>query len=319
MRCCKREPIITVRGNKFCKTHFVKFFEKQVIKVLNKALNELQKQQKQRQKEKLNFVVAVSGGKDSTTLAYVLAKLKMQLQCYDFDLVWVDLGFNKYAIDVLQQLLDKIKSNFNMALRLHIIKVSDYLGISLAELWNKRKLLNIRQPICSLCGMIKRYLLNHFAYTNNFDALLTGHNLDDELALALINLSNQNLEQFARSSFYIAGNPEFKLAAKLKPFYYVSEKEILTYASLHSVPFTTKLCEMLKSKQNTTQYKFKQIIEHAENLHAGFKYNIMKSFVKLRKFVKQSLTLKQCNICGYATTSQLCSFCKLKERIKKLK
>ena len=40
----------------------------------------------------------------------------------------------------------------------------------------------LNRPICSACGKIKRHFFNKVALDEGFDALATGHNLDDEVA-----------------------------------------------------------------------------------------------------------------------------------------
>ncbi|MEM4170586.1 MAG: TIGR00269 family protein, partial [Thermoplasmata archaeon] len=70
MKCsrCEKDAIIFIRynGEHLCKEHFIEFLEKRVKHELRRQVN---------LKANDRIVIGVSGGKDSTTTAYLLKKI----------------------------------------------------------------------------------------------------------------------------------------------------------------------------------------------------------------------------------------------------
>ena len=113
-------------------------------------------------------LVALSGGKDSLALALVLSRLG-----YDVTGLHIDLSIgisSEKARAVVERFCEK------HAIPL-IIKEMEKEGLAIPKVKAR-----LNRPICSTCGKIKRYYFNQTARELGFDALATGHNLDDEIA-----------------------------------------------------------------------------------------------------------------------------------------
>lgn len=319
MKCCKIRTVIVVNGNKFCKEHFIKYYERKVEKVIKKI-----------QLENKKILVAVSGGKDSMALAFLLNKFSKQYG-FNMRLLFIDLGIHEYSKkskEVVERFAKKhsIKLNIINAKKeiFSIDEVNELKEKSIKE--RRREKEKTRQiqkhprlpkPICSYCGLIKRYLINKFAYENGFDYVAIGHNLDDELAFLFMNMTNQNLEQLLRTNIVTETNKKLKLVGRIKPLYFCSEKEDMVYCLIKSIKFYNGECP---HATNSTQIAFKHLINNLEQEKPGFKLNFLSTFLKLKQNLKQGQRykqeVKQCKICGYATTLDVCAFCRFRNLLK---
>jgi len=66
------------------------------------------------------------------------------------------------------------------------------------------------------CSIIKRRLLNKFAFENNYDVVVTGHNLDDETASLLGNVLRWDLNYLLNQMPVLEKKDNF--VKKAKPF-----------------------------------------------------------------------------------------------------
>ena len=297
MRCCKTNPVIEVHGNKFCRKHFIKYYERKVEKLIKKLKGK-------------KVIVAVSGGKDSMALAFLMNKFAKTYNI-NFELIFIDLGIKKYS-DECKKVVNTFAKNYNI--KLNIIKANKEIE-TIDEINKLRKKLKLVKPVCSYCGLIKRYLINKFAYENGFDFVVVGHNLDDELAFIFINMINQDLDQLARLSVITESNKKLKLIGRAKPLYFCSEKENIVYVLLNEINFYNGECPYAK---NATQIKMKKLLDELEKEKPGFKINFLKSFLKIKENLKpRKEKIKLCKNCGFPTNLNICAFCKLKENLER--
>ncbi len=288
MRCqlCKKKAVIS--SPKLCKEHFIKYYEKKFKERLEKL--------KIRGKR---ILIAVSGGKDSSVLAYLLHKYKKEFQL-DLMLFYIDLGIKEYskkglkAVKILSELINEPLQIYDLK-ALHGYSIDDF-----------------HYKPCSYCGVIKRYIINKFAFENGFDYIAIGHNLDDELFFIMNNLFNQDLHQLSRIGMKTETIKEYKLIGRIKPLYYFTEKENMLYAVLKKIPFDNTECPHAK---NSTQLQFKQNF----NFSREKKLSLVKAFNKIKKYLpKEEIKLNLCEKCGYATTSKICKFCRIDEMMRKV-
>ncbi|RLE42268.1 TIGR00269 family protein [Candidatus Woesearchaeota archaeon] len=294
-RCCKAKPVVSIGGNRFCKRHFLAYYERKVSKVLKKASHK-------------KLIVGLSGGKDSTAALLAIKKLS---GLYDVSVegVFIDLGI-KGNSDVALKLVSKLCKD--LGVKLNLFELKKEYGFTIDELAGVK----LRRPVCSACGLIKRYILNRLGVELGADFVVTGHNMDDEVAFILLNLGAQNLEQLSRLGPITNSNPELKLVGRLKVLYYCSEAENKAYCELNKVEYYSSVCPYsLGGSQN----RMKEKLNGIEKEFQGFKNGILKSFVKivpgLERFNRVE-DVKLCTACNYPTTGEVCAFCKLVDRVK---
>lgn len=282
LRCthCNKEAIEEVYGKAYCEEHFIKYFMGKIRSVIDKF------------NIKGKIAVALSGGKDSAACFYALYKLKLELIPF-----YIDLGIKEYSKACLKE-AEKICNE--LGYELNVIELEEY-GIDL----NKKK----RQ--CSICGTAKRYLMNKFAYENACNYVATGHNLSDIVTFALNNFANVNILNFRGNKPYLEGNLKYKMVSKVKPLYYLKDKECMLYAYINDLPYCDMECPY---SINAPTLKIKEWLNEIEKEMPGIILNFAKSFWKIEDKMqeKEKVKLNRCEICQYPSYGKMCKFCKIR-------
>lgn len=284
MRCRLCRNTAVYEAERFCKEHFIKYYEKKVEKAV--ILSRIKSKK---------VLVTVSGGKDSSALALVLAKHKEEYKL-DIELLYLHLGIGEYSnhgMEVCKKLAKQLD------IKLNVLSLKDVYSKTIDDFKNEK--------ICSSCGAIKRYLMNKFAFDNNFDFVATGHNLDDEAAFVMHNIFNRNVDQLSRTGMVTKTIRENKLIGRVKPLYYLTEKENMLYCILNNVNFYNEEC---KNASGNQQIKNKEILYKLADSRDK-KLSIVKTIDKLKKNseVKEWVP-SYCPKCGFPTTKGICKFCR---------
>ena len=205
MQCeqCTQKAIITQPPR--CKKHFLEGFEQTAHQTI-KRFNLIE--------EKEKICVAASGGKDSLALLEILHKP------YDVEALCVDEGISGYRDQTITDLKEFCKKR-NIPLR--VVSFQDLGSKSLDEL-------NPKHP-CSTCGVLRRQAL--LEYSKGYDVIATGHNLDDEAQTILMNLLRNQQHLLSRLGPRTEANEQ--IAARIKPFYLLPEREIRAYCLLKNI------------------------------------------------------------------------------------
>ena len=295
MHCsiCGAEAAIELRhvGLRLCETHFVARVEREVERAI-KRFRMFGRQDR--------LLAAISGGKDSLALWHILAKLG-----YRVDGLFIDLGIAGYS-----EQARAISEAFarREGLDLKVVELKQELGAGLDELTRIG-----RGKPCSLCGTVKRYLMNREAWEGGYAVLVTGHNLDDEAATLLGNTLRWDEEYLARQRPVLPGAG--KLVRKAKPLVFLSEQEIAAYCVLQGIDYQREDCPHAKGARSIT---LKTALNLIEDRHPGTKITFLREFLKKGDRFKpaQPPKLNECPRCGMPTTSEgLCRFCRLKEQV----
>jgi len=246
-------------------------------------------------------LIAVSGGKDSLALWQILENLG-----YQADGLFIDLGipnFSAISMEKSKLLAEKLPR------KLFIVKIEDFFNMNLIELARKER----REP-CAFCGMIKRYIMNKTALEYGYDVIATGHHLDDECSVLLGNVLNWQIEYLKRQGPILHEREGF--VRKVKPLALCSEEEISSYAKAAKINYIEERCPLSKG---ATSHFYKSIINQIEEKMPGAKLRFYKEFLKNKKRLfgeEVPPQLKPCERCGYPTTAGICTFCRLREKIK---
>ena len=254
-------------------------------------------------------LVAVSGGKDSLALWDILACLD-----YQADGLYIGLGIDEgqgYSSESYR-LAQKFAIERN--LKLHVVDVEGKYGQPipvLSELTHRGK----GRP-CSVCGLIKRHVMNRIARELGYAVLATGHNLDDEAAVLFGNTLNWLGEFLLRQNPVLLESPG--LARKVKPLCRFYEKDMTAYALLRGIEYIYEECPFAAGSK-TTYYK--ELLNQLETERPGAKLTFYVKFLEVRQqglfaeAEKVRAALTPCPNCGQPTSAPgLCSFCRLMER-----
>jgi len=299
-RNCETKPVIFLTNNKkgLCKSCFFRYFERKFSRTISQfKLIE--------PNEKIG--VAISGGKDSLTLLYLLNKLKSKKR-FRIEALLIDEGINGYRDNTIK---DARKFCRNLKIKLNIVSYRKEFGYTLDALIKKLKM----KP-CSICGVFRRYLINKYSRKLKFDKIAMGHNLDDEVQSIMMNQFRNNQEVSARLGPITGIKSEKKFIRRIKPLYMLTEKEVMTYAYLRS--FNLKFCEC---PYNTEAYRIsvREFINNFESKYPGTKHSMINSFMEtlplLKMKYKNSSEIKYCRKCKEPSSKDVCQACEIRSKL----
>ncbi len=297
----RKESVIYMKEHRLalCEEHFKEWFEKRVKETI-KEFRMFKPNEK--------ILVAVSGGKDSQTLWYVLNRLG-----YDADAFFIHLGIGDYSDESMEKVIELGKL---LGKKPYIVKLEEEIGAGIPVLQNF-----VRGTACSVCGRIKRYHFNKIANDLGYNVVATGHNLDDESSSLLANLINWNLKYLARKYPVLPAEKGFP--KKVKPLVKMTEEQIKLYAQLNNIPFTERSCPL---GDTASLHFYKDVMNLIENHALGTKYRFYFEYLKkvypIFSSLKEELIegeLQKCKICGQPSPSEICMVCRLKEKVKQQK
>jgi uncharacterized protein (TIGR00269 family) len=305
-RICGEKASVNMREHKLalCKEHYLEW-------VPTQAERSIKKYGLFTHDEKI--LVAVSGGKDSLSLWDILQRLD-----YHVEGLYICLGIDegiRYSTES-QRLAEKFASDHN--LKLNVVDIQQEYGATLPQI--TRGTHRGRSKPCSVCGLVKRHVMNRFARDLGFDVLATGHNLDDEAAVLFGNTLSWSGEYMLRQGPVLPGRSG--LARKVKPLCRLYEREMLAYALLRGIEYIYEECPY---SMGSTSIYYKELLNRLENDRPGAKLTFYLSFLEARKTglfterEKIQAELHLCSGCGQPTSAPgLCSFCRLMERLNDL-
>jgi tRNA-5-methyluridine54 2-sulfurtransferase len=297
------------------------------------------------------ILVAVSGGKDSLSLWDVLLRLG-----YKADGMYIGLGidggvdYSNQSHEMCDKFLSNIKSqtpapalrsgasagvsNFNSTFdhpplasdfqsptsdshwepTLHMVDIAQVYGETVPNV--AARTMRGRAKPCSVCGLIKRHVMNRVARDGGYDVLATGHNLDDEVAVLFGNTLTWNAGYLVRQAPVLPADKP-GLARKVKPFCRLYERETTAYALVRGIEYIYDECPFA---EGSTSIAHKEILNQMEKDSPGVKLQFYLNFLRAREqglFAEQAarVELNACEKCGQPTSAPgLCAFCRLWEK-----
>jgi tRNA-5-methyluridine54 2-sulfurtransferase len=305
-KVCRGRAVVDVRRHNaaFCGEHFVDHVRRQVVRTI-KDFSMFRPEDR--------LLVAISGGKDSLAIWDILLDLG-----YDATGFYLDLGIGGYSTRSKQTAIDFADARDG---KLIVRSLAEEHGYTVPELAR----LTGRVP-CSGCGLNKRYEFNRAALEEGFEVLVTGHNLDDEVATLFGNVLHWNTDMLGRQAPVLearhlgAGGERAALVRKTKPLVRIAERETAAYALLRGIDYVIEECPMV---EGNTQHRYKEALTLLEEASPGTKQQFFFGFLDKasEKFesTAEGAEIVACSSCGAPTvawdeaTQALCSFCKTKD------
>ena len=295
-RVCRAPAVLDIRRHNaaFCRDHFVKHCAEQVRRAI-KDHDMIRVGER--------VVVAVSGGKDSLALWDLLVDLG-----YRPDGLYLGLGIGEYS-----EASGHAARAFarDRDLELHEVDLADDFGYDIP-----RAAAATHRAPCGACGLSKRHLFNAVAVEHGYDVVATGHNLDDEAAVLLGNVLRWETGYLGRQHPVLPATPGF--ARKVKPLYRLGERETAAYCVLRGLDYQVEECPMAEGNRHLG---FKEVLDALEDRSPGAKAAFVFGFVdRAHEYFTDDAGaeregLGECVVCGSPTTSDVCAFCRLRERV----
>ncbi len=303
MNCihCKNSPVIDLPNSNvsLCKSHFNRYFEKKVRKTL-RIYNMIDKTD--------SIAVAVSGGKDSMTLLYLLNKILKPLRTVKLIALSVDEGIKGYRDPHFKFVNDFCKKN-NITLKTFSYKKE--FGKTLDQITK-----TFDKLPCTVCGVFRRKILNEKAIELKMTKLATGHNLDDEAQTILMNQLRKNVRASAVLGPLTGIIENKKLVRRIKPLYFLTEKEVATFAYINNLMDDYIECPNAKLGYRSA---VRDLLNDFEKKFPGTKHNIISSFLTILPSLKEQFKnteVRTCIKCGAVASKDKCQACILLEEIK---
>lgn len=296
-RVCREPAIIDLRQHNanFCTEHFVRFVHDQTRKAID-TFSMLGPDER--------VLVAVSGGKDSLALWDILGQLG-----YAADGFYVGLGIGGYS-DRSGDHVRAFAQDRGLTLLETDLRTDHDFDIPTAAHVTRR-------VPCSACGLSKRHLFDRAALDGGYDAIATGHNLDDEAAVLFGNTLRWQTEYLARQLPVLPAREGFP--RKIKPLVRLGEREMAAYCIVRGIDYIVEECPMATGNKHIGYKEALNDIEasspgakHA--FYFGFLDRAVHRFADARPEQGDDVDPAVCIRCGTPTTSEICSFCRLVER-----
>ncbi|MBW8826786.1 MAG: adenine nucleotide alpha hydrolase family protein [Acidobacteria bacterium] len=294
-RVCRQPAVIDLRRHNanFCAEHFVEHCREQVRRTIDHFKMVAPGDR---------VLVAVSGGKDSLALWDLLVELG-----YDADGLYLGLGIGDYSDES-----GRYAREFASQRGLHLVEVDlrDDIGFDVPTAAAVTK----RVP-CSACGLSKRHLFDRAAIDGGYDAVATGHNLDDEAAVLFGNTLRWNIEYLGRQLPVLPARAG--LPRKVKPLVRLAEREMAAYCVVRGIDYQVEECPMAAGNRHLG---YKEALNAIEASSPGAKSAFYFEFLDKAShlFANRAQTerdgLQACQSCGTPTPGEVCAFCRLVER-----
>ena len=288
MKCSKCDKGCVIPD--YCKEHFIEYFEKKVEDTIAE-FNMLDKKDK--------IAVGISGGKDSMSLLYILKKLG-----YNVTGISVDEGIKGYRdpnFEFVKEFCEKYK------IKVDTYSFKDVFGKNLDEM----KTATVGGMPCTTCGTFRRYILNKGS--KGFNKIAVGHNMDDEAQAVMMNLFKAQVQIMKRQGPITTEREGF--TQRIKPLYYLKEKEVATYAFVQG--FLDKF-EECPNARLAYRINLRDLLNEYESKKPGTKENIVRKFLAWKD--TQDLTeftsvLNKCKECGEPASKEVCKACEIVKKI----
>lgn len=209
------------------------------------------------------IAVALSGGKDSTTLLIALNNLrKFYPKKFDIVAITVNPGFDFFDSSILINLCNELNIEF-VEVKSHIKEI----------VFDIRK----EKNPCSLCANLRRGILNTTAIEHGCNKIALGHNEDDVLETFFLNLLyTGTINTFAPISYM-----DRSKMTLIRPFIYVSEKQTRSYVKKNNLTIMPKACPMDGvSKREDMKILIKNMQKDIPNIRANIYGAIKRSTIK---------------------------------------
>ena len=299
-RGCNRPAVIYQRysGLHLCEKHFKEYIERKVKK-------ELRRQKGVESGDRI--AVALSGGKDSSALIYMLKKFFYNRGDLEFVAIAVDEGIKGFRRLTLEN-AEKLTNELNM--ELFTYSFAHEFGFTLDEIASK----GFEQAPCTFCGVLRRRVIERKAKELGITKVFTAHNLDDEVQTIMLNYIRGDIERLRRLNMHRID----EFVPRIKPLRTIPEKEIGIYAYLVGLrlPLTTAHCPYARL---SFRYSVKRMLNEFEMQHPGSKYSLLRGYERLMELLPASAAhqrrLLTCERCGEVSASELCKVCEIIARV----
>lgn len=260
--------------------------------------------------------VAMSGGKDSQVLLYILHKITKPMRI-KLTAILVDEGIKGYRDKIIPE---AVKLTEELGVPLKIVTFKELASLSLDEIMSIDKEKR-EDSSCTYCGVLRRYALNKAAKELGVDRLAIGHNLDDMVQGYLMNIM-RNEDLLFRFKPNGGAIDDERFVPRIRPLFKIPEREIAVYAVVKGFKSVFVECPYVYEGFRPMVRDF---INSAESKYPGTKFKMLKSYMESSKLAAENFEksdnfkkeINTCKMCGEPTSGEICKFCSLVTKLKR--
>ena len=261
-RCkvCGREAYVYLPQHNLalCKEHFTERHERVVLETIRRY-GMFSRQDR--------VMVALSGGKDSVGLLWTLKKHGFKVFA-----LFIDLGMGAHQ-ERVNRVIERVAERIDVQIVRYSLR--EHYGVTAPELFRRHR----RRHPCSVCGTVKRYLINKLALELGAEVVATGHHLDDEASVLLSNVLRWDDEYLRRQSLVLPKTHP-KLVKKVKPLAFLTDREMRAYAEAEGLPYVAEECPFSKGARLKA---IAEVLDELERVSPGAKLQFYKNFYKFKE------------------------------------
>lgn len=308
---CSNEAVVTLGygPHYFCEKHFTQFFENRFKKTIRKY-KLIEPGEK--------ILIALSGGKDSTVILYLLAKYYKKGR--ELEALIIDEGVKGYRDKAIKSAEENCKK---LGVKYNIISFKKEFGVTNDQIMPLIEKNSKLGGTCAFCGTLRRNIMNKYAKKTKAKKLATGHNLDDEVQSFVMNTFNNDFERMKRMGANAGIIEHQGFVKRIKPLYETPEKEIIAYCAFNGIKHYSEECCPYSWTAKRNEYR--EMLNTFEDRFPGTQYSILRFYENLKKNItskeKEKIImknkLKECKKCKEPTEREMCKACEMIELLKK--
>jgi len=234
-------------------------------------------------------------------------------------------GYRDESIEILHNFVKK----FNLDVDIIELSFKEEFGFCLDEIVDLILKNNLKMNACTVCGTIRRRLLNDGAKRVNATKMAIGHNLDDVTQTLIISILRKDLSKIAINPPHSSIDDEQEsdsnpFIPRIKPLIHLSNKEIASYCYYKGFDLQSKPCPYSQSFPIFRKF-VQNFLNSFDERNSEVKYNLLDVNYQLYEIMHSTSknnfnSFKTCTDCGdpAGQTRSECLYCELKRKFHEM-
>jgi cytoplasmic tRNA 2-thiolation protein 1 len=282
----------------FCPTCFSRKFEKRVLNCIPRSI------------KGHTIAIALSGGKDSTTLLHILHKYQKKLRIPLLAAIVLEEEIPELQSS-REEVINQIKTRYY---NIEVLQSSytELFNHSLPSLVKQSDKLASGFTPCVICGVLRRHGILMLALRKGIEFIALGNTLEDEVETILLNLIRGNPSKNYREKIIYEPVDRESLPFRIKPLSQISEKSILIYSKIHHIPVLKAQCPFA---HRSLRSEISTFLNSMANKDPHVLYNILSSIKREEPNKTKTKKVYKCKQCTSYSLYPECSACRMIQKI----